>query len=172
MRLAHTVISLMLIAPLSWAGNMTFQFRNPNFGGNPNNGAFMLTVRRLKIPIKTPAMTMISVSRTPSALDNFTQAIQSQILGGLLTNINTGKPGRMVTNDFIVDIANKDGQLQLNVTDRKPVRRRQSVFPVCRPVQLISKQPRNKDNYHAALFYFSCSVLIKRLFNRPAKRSR
>ena len=89
MRVAHTVISLMLIAPLSWAGNMTFQFRNPNFGGNPNNGAFMLN-----------------------------QA-QAQILGGLLTNINTGKPGRMVTNDFIVDIANKDGQLQLNVTDRK-----------------------------------------------------
>ncbi|MCT7045934.1 curli production assembly/transport protein CsgF [Salmonella enterica] len=56
---------------------------------------------------------------TPSALDNFTQAIQSQILGGLLTNINTGKPGRMVTNDFIIDIANRDGQLQLNVTDRK-----------------------------------------------------
>ena len=37
----------------------------------------------------------------------------------LLTNINTGKPGRMVTSDFIVDIANRDGQLQLNVTDRK-----------------------------------------------------
>ncbi|WP_288627707.1 curli assembly protein CsgF, partial [uncultured Citrobacter sp.] len=34
-------------------------------------------------------------------------------------NINTGKPGRMVTSDFIVDIANRDGQLQLNVTDRK-----------------------------------------------------
>lgn len=47
------------------------------------------------------------------------QAIQSQILGGLLSNINTGKPGRMVTNDYIVDIANRDGQLQLNVTDRK-----------------------------------------------------
>lgn len=54
-----------------------------------------------------------------AALDNFTQAIQSQILGGLLSNINTGKPGRMVTNDYIVDIANRDGQLQLNVTDRK-----------------------------------------------------
>lgn len=73
-------------------------------------------------------MTMISVSRPRQPLDNFTQAIQSQILGGLLTNINTGKPGRMVTNDFIVDIANKDGQLQLNVTDRKPVKRRQSSF--------------------------------------------
>ncbi len=40
-------------------------------------------------------------------------------LGGLLSNINTGKPGRMMTNDYIVDIANRDGQLQLNVTDRK-----------------------------------------------------
>ncbi|VUC86443.1 assembly/transport component in curli production [Salmonella sp. NCTC 11881] len=58
-------------------------------------------------------MITILVSKPPSALDNFTQAIQSQILGGLLTNINTGKPGRMVTNDFIIDIANRDGQLQL-----------------------------------------------------------
>ena len=109
MRIAYAVVSIMLITPLSWAGNMTFQFRNPNFGGNPNNGAFMLNEAQAQ---------NFSVD-TPSALDNFTQAIQSQILGGLLTNINTGKPGRMVTNDFIVDIANRDGQLQLNVTDRK-----------------------------------------------------
>lgn len=40
MRVKHAVVLLMLISPLSWAGNMTFQFRNPNFGGNPNNGAF------------------------------------------------------------------------------------------------------------------------------------
>ena len=107
MRLAHTVISLMLIAPLSWAGNMTFQFRNPNNQAQAQNS------------YKDPSYDDDFGIETPSALDNFTQAIQSQILGGLLTNINTGKPGRMVTNDFIVDIANKDGQLQLNVTDRK-----------------------------------------------------
>lgn len=119
MHLAHTVISLMLIAPLSWAGNMTFQFRNPNFGGNPNNGAFLLNSAQAQNSYKDPSFDDDFGVETPSALDNFTQAIQSQILGGLLTNINTGKPGRMVTNDFIVDIANKDGQLQLNVTDRK-----------------------------------------------------
>ena len=119
MRLAHTVISLMLIAPLCWAGNMTFQFRNPNFGGNPNNGAFMLNQAQAQNSYKDPSYDDDFGIETPSALDNFTQAIQSQILGGLLTNINTGKPGRMVTKDFIVDIANKDGQLQLNVTDRK-----------------------------------------------------
>lgn len=55
MRLAHTVISLMLIAPLSWAGNMTFQFRNPNFGGNPNNGAFMLNQAQAQNSYKDPS---------------------------------------------------------------------------------------------------------------------
>ncbi|MCL5499664.1 curli production assembly/transport component CsgF [Phytobacter palmae] len=118
MRIAYAVISLMLITPLSWAGQMTFQFRNPNFGGNPNNGAFLLNSAQAQNSYKDPSYKDLGVETT-SALDNFTQAIQSQILGGLLTNINSGKPGRMVTSDFIVDIANKDGQLQLNVTDRK-----------------------------------------------------
>ena len=113
MRVKHAVVLLMLISPLSWAGTMTFQFRNPNFGGNPNNGAFLLNSAQAQNSYNDFGI------ETPSALDNFTQAIQSQILGGLLSNINTGKPGRMVTNDYIVDIANRDGQLQLNVTDRK-----------------------------------------------------
>jgi curli production assembly/transport component CsgF len=55
MRIAYAVISLMLVAPVSWAGNMTFQFRNPNFGGNPNNGAFLLNEARHKTPIKIQA---------------------------------------------------------------------------------------------------------------------
>ena len=112
MRIAYAVVSIMLITPLCWGGNMTFQFRNPN------NGAFLLNEAQAQNSYKDPSYKDFTVD-TPSALDNFTQAIQSQILGGLLTNINTGKPGRMVTNDFIVDIANRDGQLQLNVTDRK-----------------------------------------------------
>ncbi|BCU56132.1 curli production assembly/transport protein CsgF [Enterobacter kobei] len=119
MRIACAVVTLMLISPQSWAGNMTFQFRNPNFGGNPNNGAFLLNSAQAQNSYKDPSFKDDFGIETPSALDNFTQAIQSQLLGGLLTNINTGKPGRMVTGDFIVDIANNDGQLQLNVTDRK-----------------------------------------------------
>ncbi len=57
---------------------------------------------------------------------------------GLLTNINTGKPRRMVTNDFIIDIANRDGQLQkLNVTDRKTEEPRPSkcqVYKLSQPI--------------------------------------
>lgn len=119
MRIASAVTLLMLVAPLSWAGNMTFQFRNPNFGGNPNNGAFLLNSAQAQNSYKDPSYNDDYGIESTSALDNFTQSIQSQILGGLLTNINSGKPGRMVTSDYIVDIANRDGQLQLNVTDRK-----------------------------------------------------
>ncbi|AXF59745.1 curli production assembly/transport protein CsgF [Leclercia sp. W6] len=118
MRVVHAVVALMLIPSLSWAGNMTFQFRNPNFGGNPNNGSFLLNSAQAQNSYTDPSFDDFGIE-TPSALDNFTQAIQAQVLGGLLTNINTGKPGRMVTSDFIVDIANADGQMQLNVTDRK-----------------------------------------------------
>jgi curli production assembly/transport component CsgF len=119
MRVIHVALPLVLFTPLAWGGNMVFQFTNPNFGGNPNNGSFLLNEAQAQNSYKDPSYNDDLGVETPSALDNFTQAIQSQILGGLLTNINTGKPGRLVTNDFIVDIKNTDGQLNLNVTDRK-----------------------------------------------------
>ncbi|NIY47030.1 curli production assembly/transport protein CsgF [Cedecea colo] len=118
MRIAHAVVSLLVFTPLAWGGNMTFQFTNPNFGGNPNNGPFLLNEAQAQNSYKDPSYSDDYGIETPSALDNFTQTIQSQLLGGLLTNINTGKPGRLVTNDFIVDIANADGQLTMNITDR------------------------------------------------------
>ncbi|MFK3661834.1 curli production assembly/transport protein CsgF [Scandinavium sp. NPDC088450] len=116
MRIACTVVLLTLITPASWAGNMVFQFVNPNFGGNPNNGAFLLNQAQAQNSYKAPSGSD-GFTQT-SALDNFTSAIQSQLLSGLLGNVATGKPGRLVTNDFIVDIQNTNGQLTLNVTDR------------------------------------------------------
>ena len=65
MRVKHAVVLLMLISPLSWAGTMTFQFRNPNFGGNPNNGAFLLIALRPKTLIKIRAITMTLVLKHP-----------------------------------------------------------------------------------------------------------
>ncbi|MGL4723567.1 MAG: curli production assembly/transport protein CsgF [Scandinavium sp.] len=116
MRIACTVVLLAFITPASWAGNMVFQFVNPNFGGNPNNGSFLLNEAQAQNSYKAPGGSD-GFTQT-SALDNFTSAIQSQLLSGLLGNVATGKPGRLVTNDFIVDIQNTNGQLTLNVTDR------------------------------------------------------
>ncbi|TPG63328.1 curli production assembly/transport protein CsgF [Ewingella americana] len=113
-----SLLSLLLVSPLSWGGNMVFQFVNPNFGGNPNNGAFLLNEANAQNSYKDPNGYNFD-SSTPSALDNFTSALQSQLLGNLMGNISQGKPGRMVTQDFIVDVQNTDGQLVMNVTDRK-----------------------------------------------------
>ncbi len=97
MRVKHAVVLLMLISPLSWAGTMTFQFRNPNFGGNPNNGAFLLNSAQAQNSYKYSSYNDDFGIETPSVLDSFTRPSSQQILGGLLSNINTGKPGRMVT---------------------------------------------------------------------------
>ncbi len=113
-----SLLSLLLVSPLSWGGNMVFQFVNPNFGGNPNNGSFLLNEANAQNSYKDPNGYNFD-SSTPSALDNFTSALQSQLLGNLMGNISQGKPGRMVTQDFIVDVQNTDGQLVMNVTDRK-----------------------------------------------------
>ncbi|WP_281437114.1 curli assembly protein CsgF, partial [Escherichia coli] len=70
MRVKHAVVLLMLISPLSWAGTMTFQFRNPNFGGNPNNGAFLLNSAQAQNSYKDPSYNDDFGIETPSALMN------------------------------------------------------------------------------------------------------
>ena len=119
MKVLSLILGMRLLSTAAQAGNMTFQFVNPNFGGNPNNGSFLLSQANAQNSYKDPdAYDWNSTSSTPSALDNFTSAIQSQLLGNLMGNISTGKPGRLVTKDFIVDIKNTDGQLMMNILDR------------------------------------------------------
>lgn len=117
MKIRWAISVLLCCSPLSWAGNMTFQFINPNFGGNPNNGSFLLSEANAQNSYRSPDSYDFGSSQT-SALDSFSAALQSQLLGSLMGNIAQGKPGRMVTKDFIIDVKNNDGQLLMNVTDR------------------------------------------------------
>ena len=117
MRIFYTALIALLISPQSWGGNMVFQFVNPNFGGNPNNGSFLLNEANAQNSYKDPNGYEFDTS-TPSPLDNFTSVIQSQLLGNLMGNISQGKPGRLVTKDFIVDVKNTDGRLTMNILDR------------------------------------------------------
>lgn len=103
MRIFYIALIALLISPQSWGGNMVFQFVNPNFGGNPNNGSFLLNEANAQNSYKDPNGYDFDTS-TPSPLDNFTSVIQSQLLGNLMGNISQGKPGRLVTKDFIVDV--------------------------------------------------------------------
>lgn len=119
MKVLSVMLGIGLLSTSVHAGNLTFQFINPNFGGNPNNGAFLLSEANAQNSYKDPnAYDWGAVSGT-SALDNFSSAVQSQLLGSLMGNVSSGKPGRLVTNDFIVDITNVDGRLLMNILDRK-----------------------------------------------------
>ncbi|PAP28236.1 curli production assembly/transport protein CsgF [Salmonella enterica] len=97
---------------------MTYQYRNHNFGGTHKNGSYKMNSAQSQNSYKDPAYDNDFGIETPSAFENYTHAIQSQFLGGVLTNIYSWNPVRMLTNDFIIDFAFRVGQLQLYVSDR------------------------------------------------------
>ena len=110
MKVLSLILGIGFLSTTAQAGNLTFQFINPNFGGNPNNGSFLLSEANAQNSYKDPNAYDWSSATSSSSLDNFTSAVQSQLLGSLMGNLSSGKPGRLVTKDFIVDITNTDGQ--------------------------------------------------------------
>lgn len=74
----------------------------------------------------------------------------------------------MVTNDYIVDIANRDGQLQLNVTDRKTGQTSTIRVSGLQNNSTDFKPQLHKENNHAALISFGCRHVTERMLNRPA----
>lgn len=118
MKVLSLILGIGFLSTTAQAGNLTFQFINPNFGGNPNNGSFLLSEANAQNSYKDPNAYDWSSATSSSSLDNFTSAVQSQLLGSLMGNLSSGKPGRLVTKDFIVDITNTDGQLMMNILER------------------------------------------------------
>ena len=118
MKVLSLILGIGFLSTTAQAGNLTFQFINPNFSGNPNNGSFLLSEANAQNSYKDPNAYDWSSATSSSSLDNFTSAVQSQLLGSLMGNLSSGKPGRLVTKDFIVDITNTDGQLMMNILDR------------------------------------------------------
>lgn len=78
----------------------------------------------------------------------------------------------MVTNDYIVDIASRDGQLQLNVTDRKTGQTSTIRFRVCKITQPIFKPQLHKENNHAALISLVAVMLLSGCLTAPPKAAR
>jgi Curli production assembly/transport component CsgF. len=105
-----------LLTSVCSAGQLVYTPVNPNFGGNPLNGSTLLSEAQAQNGYSAPNSD--SYDQT-SALSAFTSSIQSQLLGSLMGNVSQGKPGKLVTEDFIVNVTNTDGQLVMNITDRK-----------------------------------------------------
>lgn len=98
------------------AGELVYQPVNPNFGGNPLNGSYLLGNAQAQNDYTDSSSGSGFASR--SALDRFTDSLESRLLNQLLTDVGEGNAGTLVTDDFIVDIQDDSGNLTVFIEDR------------------------------------------------------
>ncbi|MDH0649930.1 curli production assembly protein CsgF [Pseudomonas sp. GD03858] len=92
---------------------------NPAFGGNPLNGAYLLNNAQAQNDYDDPDLKdRASAFTGTSALERFSNQLESRLLGQLLDNIGNGKTGSMATDAFLIDVIDDSGALSIKVTDR------------------------------------------------------
>lgn len=104
-------------ATFCYGGELVYQPINPNFGGNPLNGSYLLSNAQSQNDYDDPDARGSSFSQR-SALDRFTDSLESRLLNQLLTDVGEGNSGTLVTDDFIVDIIDDSGSLSIQIEDR------------------------------------------------------
>ncbi len=90
---------------------------NPNFGGSPLNGPTLLNEAQAQNDYKDPSLKRSTTAGT-SALERFSQQLQSSLLSQVLTNIRNGNTGSLTTDAFIVNVIDDSGSLSIQITDR------------------------------------------------------
>ncbi|QXH53791.1 curli assembly protein CsgF [Pseudomonas fakonensis] len=92
---------------------------NPAFGGNPLNGTWLLNNAQAQNDYDDPDLkSRTSAFTGTSALERFTNQLESRLLGQLLDNISNGTTGSMSTSAFLIDVIDDGGALSIKVTDR------------------------------------------------------
>lgn len=103
------------VAGTGYATELIYTPVNPAFGGNPLNGSYLLGSAQAQNDHGSSGTASRFSER--SALDRFTDSLESRLLNQLISNIGAGNTGTLVTDDFIVDIVDQDGVLTVIVTD-------------------------------------------------------
>ena len=91
---------------------------NPSFGGNPLNGTWLLNNAQSQNDFDDPDIQPRTAIAGTSALDRFTNQLESRLLSQLLDNISTGNTGSLSTDSFLVNVIDDSGTLTIQVTDR------------------------------------------------------
>lgn len=109
---------LVLGLYLSGAGatELVYTPVNPSFGGNSLNGSHLLNIANAQDDFEDPDAEDSPFS-SRSALDRFTDSLESRLLSQLLTDVGDGSGGTLVTDDFVVNIMDVDGSLTITITD-------------------------------------------------------
>ena len=108
----------LLLSAGASATELVYTPVNPSFGGSPLNGAWLLGNAQAQNNKKDPdAIDRSSLAGT-SALDRFTSQLESRLLAELLNKMDDPNGGSLITDDFIVNVVNLDGNLTVEITDR------------------------------------------------------
>ncbi|WP_226663364.1 curli assembly protein CsgF [Microbulbifer aggregans] len=107
-----------LAAGNTFASELVYEPTNPNFGGNPLNGTYLISNAQSQDDNEDPDQ-LDSLYEQPSALDRFTDSLETRLLNQLLTDVGNGNSGELITDDFIVQIVDNDGVLTVLITDRE-----------------------------------------------------
>ncbi|WDY60112.1 curli assembly protein CsgF [Pseudomonas sp. PSKL.D1] len=92
---------------------------NPAFGGNPLNGTWLLNNAQAQNDHDDPDLKdRSSAFAGTSALERFSNQLESRMLSQLLDNIGNGQTGSMATDAFLIDVIDDSGALSIQVTDR------------------------------------------------------
>ncbi|MFK0088073.1 curli assembly protein CsgF [Pseudomonas sp. NPDC090755] len=114
--------SLVLLAALgsqAQATELVYTPVNPAFGGNPLNGTWLLNNAQAQNDHDDPAIKdRASAFAGTSALERFTNQLESRLLSQLMDTINNGNTGSLQTDAFIINVIDDSGALSIQVTDR------------------------------------------------------
>ena len=92
---------------------------NPSFGGNPLNGTWLLNNAQAQNDYDDPDLKdRASAFSGTTALERFSNQLESRMLSQLLDNISNGSTGSMATDAFLIDVIDDSGALSIKVTDR------------------------------------------------------
>ena len=111
-----SIVSGCLVACGVAASELVYQPVNPNFGGNPLNGSYLLGNAQAQNDYKDPEARSSTFER-PSELERLTSSLQSRLLSQLLADVGEGNEGSIVTDDFAINIVDDQGVLSILIED-------------------------------------------------------
>lgn len=112
------VVLLSVLGHQAAATELVYTPVNPAFGGNPLNGTWLLNNAQSQNDHEDPSIKSRTGITGMSALERFTNQLESRLLSQLMDNISNGNTGSMSTDAFIINVIDDSGMLTIQVTDR------------------------------------------------------
>ena len=112
------MLTVLSSAPAT-AAELVYNPTNPSFGGNPLNGSYLLSNAQAQNDFKDPSVEE-ALANQRTALERFSDSLESRLLNQLLNDIEDGGSGQLVTDNFFIEVDQDTlGSLTVNITDRQ-----------------------------------------------------